>query len=60
MIFKNNRDLTGAHIHFVDSLLKLGIKIKKVFAPEHGYRGKADAGEYVKDGVDIKTGLPIV
>ena len=44
----------------VDSLLKLGIKIKKVFAPEHGYRGKADAGEYVKDGVDIKTGLPIV
>ena len=60
VIFKNNRDLTGAHMHLVDSLLKLGIKIKKVFAPEHGYRGKADAGEYVKDGVDIKTGLPIV
>lgn len=60
VIFKNNKELTGAHTHLVDSLLKLGIKIKKVFAPEHGYRGKADAGEYVKDGVDVKTGLPIV
>ena len=60
VILKNNKELTGAHTHLVDSLLKLGIKIKKVFAPEHGYRGKADAGEYVKDGVDIKTGLPIV
>ncbi|MGB2386780.1 MAG: exo-beta-N-acetylmuramidase NamZ family protein [Flavobacteriaceae bacterium] len=60
VIFKNNKELTGAHTHLVDSILKLGIKIKKVFAPEHGYRGKADAGEYVKDGVDVKTGLPIV
>ncbi|NCF41393.1 MAG: DUF1343 domain-containing protein [Bacteroidetes bacterium] len=58
VIFKNNS--SEAHTHLVDSLLSLGISIKKVFAPEHGYRGKADAGEYVKDGVDIKTGLPIV
>ena len=36
------------------------ISIQKVFAPEHGYRGQADAGEYVKNGVDIKTGLQIV
>ena len=55
VIFKNNKELTGAPTHLADSLLKLGIKIKKVFAPEHGYRGKADAGEYVKDGVDIKS-----
>ena len=48
------------HTHLVDSLLNLGVAINKVFAPEHGYRGKADAGEYVKDGLDIKTGLPIV
>ena len=48
------------HTHLVDSLLSLGVSIKKVFAPEHGYRGMADAGEYVKDGVDVKTGLPIV
>ncbi|WOC39751.1 DUF1343 domain-containing protein [Polaribacter sp. HL-MS24] len=46
--------------HLVDSLLSLGIHIKTVFAPEHGFRGKADAGEMIKDGVDGKTGLPIV
>ena len=47
-------------IHLVDSLLKLNINIKKVFAPEHGFRGKADAGEHIKDGIDSKTRLPIV
>ena len=46
--------------HLVDSLLALGVKIKKVFAPEHGFRGKADAGEHVKDGMDAQTGLPII
>ena len=46
--------------HLVDSLLTLGIEVKKVFAPEHGFRGKADAGEVVKDGFDTKTGLPII
>jgi len=45
--------------HLVDSLLSLKIKVKKVFAPEHGFRGKADAGEIIKDGFDNKTGLPI-
>ena len=45
--------------HIVDSLLSLDIKVKKVFAPEHGFRGKADAGEHVDDGFDTKTGLPI-
>jgi len=45
--------------HIVDSLLKLNINIKKVFSPEHGFRGTADAGENVKDGIDTKTGLPI-
>ncbi len=48
------------HTHLVDSLLAHGIDITKVFAPEHGFRGKADAGEKVKDGVDYKTGLPII
>jgi uncharacterized protein YbbC (DUF1343 family) len=47
-------------IHVVDSLLALQIHIKKVFAPEHGFRGKADAGEIIKDGFDKKTGLPII
>ena len=47
------------YTHIVDSLLKLKVDIKKVLAPEHGFRGKADAGELIKDGIDIKTGLPI-
>ena len=46
--------------HLVDSLLALNIDVKKVFAPEHGFRGTADAGELVKDGIDTKTKLPIV
>lgn len=48
------------HTHLVDSLLTLQVDVKKVFAPEHGFRGKADAGELVKDGQDAKTGLPII
>ena len=50
----------GKYIHLIDSLLKMNIQIKKVFSPEHGFRGKADAGELVKDGVDSRTGLPII
>ncbi|SDS14024.1 exo-beta-N-acetylmuramidase NamZ family protein [Christiangramia echinicola] len=49
----------GDHIHLVDSLLSLDIKISKVFAPEHGFRGTADAGEVVKNGLDTRTGLPV-
>jgi len=48
------------YTHLVDSLLSMGIQVKKVFAPEHGFRGKADAGEIVRDGFDTKTGLPII
>ncbi|QLG46146.1 exo-beta-N-acetylmuramidase NamZ family protein [Costertonia aggregata] len=48
------------HTHLIDSLSSLQIDLKKVFAPEHGFRGKADAGEKVKDDVDTKTGLPII
>lgn len=48
------------HTHLVDSLLALEIDVKKVFAPEHGFRGRADAGEKVKDGTDINTGLPLI
>lgn len=48
------------HTHLIDSLIKLEINIKKVFAPEHGFRGQADAGEKVTDGTDNKTGLPLI
>ena len=48
------------HTHLVDSLLALEIDMQKVFAPEHGFRGQADAGEKVADDVDSKTGLPLI
>jgi len=48
------------HVHIIDSLLSLNINVKKVFSPEHGFRGIADAGEKVEDGIDLKTGLPII
>ncbi len=48
------------YTHLVDSLRSHHINIKKVFAPEHGFRGKADAGEMIKDGIDTQTGLPVV
>lgn len=46
--------------HLVDTLLRLGIDVKKVFAPEHGFRGTADAGQHVLSTVDEQTGLPII
>jgi uncharacterized protein YbbC (DUF1343 family) len=46
--------------HLVDYLLEQKIDLKKIFAPEHGFRGTADAGELIKDGKDTKTGLPII
>jgi len=49
-----------SYTHLVDSLLARNINIQKVFAPEHGFRGKIDAGELVADGKDIKTGLPVI
>ena len=48
------------YVHLVDSLIGLKVDIIKVFAPEHGFRGKADAGEHVSNHKDIKTGLPII
>ncbi|WP_179414729.1 exo-beta-N-acetylmuramidase NamZ domain-containing protein [Mucilaginibacter sp. E4BP6] len=44
----------------VDSLLKLGISIKKIFGPEHGFRGNASNGATVNDSIDPKTGLPVI
>jgi uncharacterized protein YbbC (DUF1343 family) len=46
--------------HLVDFLLENKIEVVKVFVPEHGFRGTADAGEKVNNSVDSKTGLPIV
>jgi uncharacterized protein YbbC (DUF1343 family) len=46
--------------HLVDTLLSLGIKIKVIFAPEHGFRNLADAGETIENGKDIETGIPVI
>nr|WP_234462574.1 DUF1343 domain-containing protein [Adhaeribacter terrigena] len=46
--------------HLVDSLLAHKIQIVKIFAPEHGFRGEADAGAHIKNETDSKTGLPLV
>jgi len=55
-----NQTSTIDQTHLVDTLRSHKIKITKVFAPEHGFRGEADAGATVKSGIDQKTGLPII
>ncbi|MFT5311019.1 MAG: hypothetical protein ACI8VL_001931 [Bacteroidia bacterium] len=55
-----NQTSTIGTTHLVDSLVALGVNIQSVFAPEHGFRGNASAGEKITDGVDEKTGLPIL
>lgn len=54
----NQTSFVGS-LHLVDFLRHKKVKVSKIFAPEHGFRGKADAGESVKDGKDSRTGLPI-
>ena len=57
----NQTSIVGKNAtHLLDTLLALDIQVKKVFAPEHGFRGNADAGETVKNGRDVKSGLPIL
>jgi len=51
---------TTHSMHLVDWLIENKLNISKIFAPEHGFRGTADAGEHVVDGKDSKTGLPII
>ncbi len=55
-----NQTATIGPSHLVDSLLQLHVRIQKIFSPEHGFRGNADAGEKVGNTTDERTGLPIV
>jgi len=55
-----NHTATIGKTHLVDTLLALGVDVKKIFAPEHGFRGNADAGAKISDGLDPRTKLPIV
>lgn len=59
VIFKGDQESEG-YIHLVDSLISLDVKITKVFAPEHGFRGDADAGEVINDSRDSLTNLPVI
>jgi uncharacterized protein YbbC (DUF1343 family) len=54
----NHTSLVG-NTHLADTLHRLGVCISAIMAPEHGFRGDADAGEYVSDGYDLITGAPI-
>ena len=57
----NHTSVVGAkRVHLLDTLLRRDVRVVKAFAPEHGFRGNADAGETVKDGKDSRTSIPIV
>lgn len=55
----NHTSMVGES-HLVDTLLKIDCSIQKIFAPEHGFRGKADAGEKINNNIDKQTGIPII
>ena len=58
-IFSNHTGMIGDK-HLLDVLLENGFDITAIFSPEHGFRGRADAGEHVSSTVDVKTGVPIL
>src|SRR5664279_5595743 len=58
-VVANQTSLIGK-THLVDNLLSIGINIKVIFAPEHGFRNLADAGEDIENGKDQLTGVPII
>lgn len=58
-IFANQTTIVG-NKHLIDTLKSLGVTAKKVFSPEHGFRGTADAGEKVGNYTDSKTGVAII
>jgi len=59
-IVTNQTGILSNKTHLVDFLLDKKIEVQKIYAPEHGFRGTADAGELIKDGKDTQTGLPII
>ncbi len=59
-IVTNQTGVLSDNTHIVDFLISKGIDAKRIYAPEHGFRGTADAGELIVDGKDSKTNLPII
>ena len=58
-IVANHTSVIGKE-HLVDSLLSRGVNVIKIFSPEHGFRGSADAGASVESGKDERTGIPVI
>jgi uncharacterized protein YbbC (DUF1343 family) len=58
-VFANPTSMVN-NTHLIDTLVSLKVKVKKIFAPEHGFRGTADAGEKLGDSKDEKTGIPVI
>ncbi len=56
----NQTSITANGTHLLDTLHRMKVSIRKVFAPEHGFRGKADAGETIRNGKDLRTGILIL
>jgi len=59
-IVTNQTGILSKEKHLVDFLIEQNINLQKIYAPEHGFRGTADAGELIVDGKDTKTSLPII
>ena len=59
-IVTNQTGILSKEKHLVDFLMEQNINLQKIYAPEHGFRGTADAGELIVDGKDTKTNLPII
>lgn len=60
-LMANQSSIVGAgRTHLLDTLIASKVRVKKIFVPEHGFRGTVDAGKYVRNGRDVKTGVPIV
>lgn len=55
----NHTSMVGAR-HLADTLKSRGVNLAKIYVPEHGFRGTADAGEVVKDGIDPSTDVPVI
>jgi len=58
LVVNQSSEVHGEHL--VDKLLREKVHVQKIFAPEHGFRGNADAGQSIKNALDAETGLPIV
>lgn len=58
-VVANQTSMVG-DVHLIDTLKAMGVDIKAIFAPEHGFRNMADAGEQIDNGIDNKTGIPLI